>query len=172
MTTTKAVSPNGNTYIKTRTIGDATVTVIEFDERTRDNGKVYWASSTLEVTAGKKKATIHTENGRLRVPSAPELKNPTIRQAIDAALGRKKGTLPEPVRNAAPARGTPSSPAPAAGRSTGRRSAPVPADLLERMTATLSQNEAARMAADAADRQGLDAKPSTRRTRSSAKAGK
>jgi hypothetical protein len=166
MTTTKAVSPNGNNYIKTRTIGDATITVIEFDERTRDNGKVYWASSTLEVTAGKKKATIRTENGRLRVPTAPELKNPTIRQAIDAALGRKKGTLPEPVRN----RRTPAT-APAAGRSTGR-SAPVPTDLVERMTATLSQNEAARMAADAADRQGLDAKPSTRRTRPSAKAGK
>jgi hypothetical protein len=162
MTTAKAVSPNGNTYIKTRTIGDATVTVVEFDEQTRDNGKVYWASSTLEVTAGKKKGTILTVNGRLRVPSAPTLKNPTIRQAIDAALGRPAGTLPEPVRNRRPAATTP-----AAGRS-----APVPTDLVERMTATLSQNEAARMAADAAERQGMNAKPSTRRTRSSAKAGK
>jgi hypothetical protein len=168
--TTTATSGSGNKYIKTRTIGDATLTVVEFDEQTRGNGKVYWASSTLEVTAGRKKGTIRTENGRLVVPTAPTLKNPTIRQAIDAALGRPKGTLPEPVRSRrAPASG-PAATAPA--RQTGRRSAPVPGDLLERMTATLSQNEAARMAAEAADRQGLDAKPSTRRTRRTAKAGK
>jgi hypothetical protein len=128
MSTIKATSPNGNNYIKTRTIGDATITVIEFDERTRDNGKVYWASSTLEVTAGRKKGTIRTENGRLIVPSAPTLKNPTIRQAIDAALGRKKGTLPEPVRNAAPVPGTRNSPAPK-----------VPDDLEARLRASVGQ---------------------------------
>ena len=82
-------------------------------------------------------------NVRIRVPSAPELKNPTIRQAIDAALGRKKGTLPEPVRNAAPVPGTRNSPAPK-----------VPDDLEARLRASVGQA----------------AKPSTRRTRSSAKA--
>jgi hypothetical protein len=144
-TITKAVSPGGNNYIKTRTIGDATVTVIEFDEQTRDNGTVYWASATYEVKAGKKTVTMFTENGRFRVPTAPELKNPTIRQAIDAALGRKRGTLAEPVRNRrAAAEATVSTPQVPA------QPAPVPDDLEARLRASVGQA----------------AKPSTRRSRS------
>ena len=97
---TTATDEHGNKYVKTRTIGDATITVVSFETAMRGDTLI-WTSAVYEVKSGSKKGkkVIRTKGGTFWVPEAkPPLKNATIRQAIDASLGRPLGTLPEPAR--------------------------------------------------------------------------
>ena len=176
--TTTAVSPAGNKYHSQRTIENVTLRVIEFHEGTRPNGKVFWTDAKYEVTvAGSgKKATLVTKNGKWIVPGlTPPLKNPTVRAAIDAALKRPAGTLREPVRARRTPGATAAVPRPTATGRAARRSAAVPDDLEARLRASIKGGsmtaaEAQNALAEAADRQGLEAKPSARKPSAASKA--
>jgi len=92
---------DGEKYVKIRTIGDVTVTVIDFEkEHVGEPPVTWWTTANIEVKAGDQAVNIvRRRNGTYDVPTAgPGAQRLTIKQAIAVALGRENPPAPREHR--------------------------------------------------------------------------